>query len=134
MPRMNDPRGSTPISRSRATASGISPSPQALSIGGRDFSRTVTSRPARRARMAVASPAGPPPMTTRSRRRRVTGSLPPPAAFHVISGVGQAGARHGPGEAQGGDGLGRRQLTGQPEAERLLAPELAGRGARQGAG
>src|SRR5262245_13914089 len=122
MPRNGKPAGSTPISRRRTTASGISPSPQALSIGGWKRSTTAASRPASRARMAVARPAGPPPMMTRS----VT--APP------VASVGQARARHGPGDAQRGDRLGRQQLAGEPEEERLLPPELARGGAREGAG
>src|SRR6185436_16285192 len=114
MPRIGEPGGSTPISRRQATASGISPSPQALSIGGWKRSRTVARIPARRARMAVASPAGPPPMINRS---SFITAPPHPR-------VRQTGAGHGPGQAQGGDGLGRPQLAREPEAQGLLAAEL----------
>src|SRR5580704_17957181 len=41
--------------------SGIRPSPQALSMGGCAESATVTSNPLRRAAIAAANPAGPPP-------------------------------------------------------------------------
>src|SRR5215210_1837083 len=123
MPRKGKPPGSTPISRRRATASGISPSPQALSIGGWKRSRTATSSPASRARIAVASPAGPPPMTRRS-------AIAAPAVSHI----GGSRAGHGSGETQGGDGIGGQQLAGEPEAEGLLPPELARGGAGEGPG
>ena len=45
-----------------AMESGMSPSPQALSMGGRLPSATMTRRPRERAAMAAARPAGPPPM------------------------------------------------------------------------
>ena len=44
-------------------ASGIRPSPQALSAGGTARSVTVTVKPLRRAAIAAARPAGPPPTT-----------------------------------------------------------------------
>src|SRR5580693_7328594 len=47
-------------------ASGISASPQALSIGGLALSATTTRRPCWRAAIAAASPAGPPPITKTS--------------------------------------------------------------------
>src|SRR5437660_12156119 len=53
--------------RSRAgSASGIKPSPQALSIGGSEPSATITRKPCCRAAIAVASPEGPPPITKTS--------------------------------------------------------------------
>src|SRR5271155_3518781 len=55
-----------PKRRSAATASGRSPSPQGLSIGGRRASATVTRNPFRLAAIAVAIPAGPPPTTKTS--------------------------------------------------------------------
>ena len=53
---------------SAAAAAGIRhrPSPQALSMGGPFPSATTTRSPLRRAAMAVASPAGPPPITKTS--------------------------------------------------------------------
>src|SRR5947199_10461876 len=66
MPRKGRPATSTPRAARRLAASGISPSPQALSSGGRRRSRTATERPASRASIAVASPAGPPPTIARS--------------------------------------------------------------------
>src|SRR4249919_4004288 len=68
MPRNGSPAGDTPRSAKAATPGGITPSPQALSIGACLGSKTVTSRPRRAAYSAVASPAGPPPTTIRSRR------------------------------------------------------------------
>ncbi len=56
-------------SASRCTAEGISPSPQALSMGPVRCSATMTDNPARAQLIAVASPAGPPPTT-----RNVNGS------------------------------------------------------------
>src|SRR5580658_3692522 len=52
--------------RAASSASGIRPSPQALSIGGRRESATKTRNPSCRAAIAAASPAGPPPITRRS--------------------------------------------------------------------
>src|SRR3984893_9614039 len=49
-----------------STPSGISPSPQGLSIGGTAPSARTTLKPRRRAAMAVARPAGPPPITNTS--------------------------------------------------------------------
>src|SRR5688572_11059501 len=121
MPRKVKPSGSTPISRRRATASGMSPSPQALSIGGWKRSRTAASSPASLARIAVASPEGPPPMTTRSAI-----AAPP------VPRISQARPRHCPRHPQRGDRLGRLELAGEPEAQSLLPPELARGGAREG--
>ena len=56
----------TPSFSSAAIASGISASPQALSIGGLAPSATTTRNPCCRAAIAAASPAGPPPMTNTS--------------------------------------------------------------------
>src|SRR3954465_111901 len=67
MPVSGRPWGRTPSPASAATAAGISPSPQALSITPSRRSRTSTSRPARAAYSAAARPTGPPPATTRSR-------------------------------------------------------------------
>ena len=66
----------TPSLSSAASPSGMMPSPQALSIGGRAQSMTVTSSPTCRAAIAAASPAGPPPatMTSRILRFAPTGS------------------------------------------------------------
>src|ERR1700677_321818 len=74
-----EPRKRTPRSRhasatgtvmpnccSAAIASGISASPQALSIGGLAPSATMTRNPCWRAAIAAASPAGPPPITNTS--------------------------------------------------------------------
>src|SRR5258706_664927 len=46
--------------------SGISPSPQALSMAGEALSATTTPKPFWRAARAAASPAGPPPITKTS--------------------------------------------------------------------
>src|SRR6478609_8394543 len=67
MPVMGCPSSGTPSPVSAATAPGISPSPQALSMTPSRGSTTPTSRPARAAYRAVASPTGPPPATSRSR-------------------------------------------------------------------
>ncbi len=56
----------TPSFSSAAIASGISASPQALSIGGFAPSATTTRNPCCRAAIAAANPAGPPPMTNTS--------------------------------------------------------------------
>src|SRR6188768_2029063 len=68
MPRNGSERGggATPSAASAATPAGISPSPQALSIGGHWRSASRTDRPWERAAIAVASPTGPPPTTTTS--------------------------------------------------------------------
>ncbi len=55
-----------PIRPAAVTASGMSPSPQALSMGGRFPSATITRSSLLRAAMAAASPAGPPPITNTS--------------------------------------------------------------------
>src|SRR5580698_1957319 len=58
-------------------ASGIRPSPHALSIGGRRASATRTSKPFCRKAMAAARPAGPPPAISASQRiTRALLSLP----------------------------------------------------------
>jgi len=51
----------TPSLDSARSASGIRPSPQALSAGGTIPSTTVTLKPLRRVAIAAAKPAGPPP-------------------------------------------------------------------------
>ena len=51
----------TPSSDNAARASGIRPSPQALSAGGRIASATATLKPFRRVAIAAAKPPGPPP-------------------------------------------------------------------------
>src|SRR5258708_6520734 len=69
MPRNTPPTPSgsrTPNSASAFNASGINPSPQALSIGGCALSTSLTRKPRRRAAIAAASPAGPPPTTSTS--------------------------------------------------------------------
>ena len=53
-------------SSSRRTDSGIRPSPQALSMGGRCASYSATLQPRCRSASAAASPAGPPPNTATS--------------------------------------------------------------------
>src|SRR5580700_456567 len=52
--------------RRASTPSGINPSPHGLSIGGTAPSATTTLKPWRRAAIAVAKPAGPPPATNTS--------------------------------------------------------------------
>jgi hypothetical protein len=52
----------TPSLDSARSASGIRPSPQALSAGGTIPSTTVTLKPLRRVAIAAAKPAGPPPI------------------------------------------------------------------------
>ena len=52
----------TPSCPNAATVLGISPSPHALSIGGRFASKSTTEAPASRSEIAAAKPAGPPPM------------------------------------------------------------------------
>ena len=64
--RPGAPSRSIPSARAAASPSGMIPSPQGLSIGGRSASATVTSKPRRRAAIAAARPAGPPPMMNRS--------------------------------------------------------------------
>src|ERR1700733_11126905 len=61
------------------TASGRSPSPQGLSMGGWRESKTVTRKPRRAEAMAVAIPAGPEPTTATSESigARPHSSLPP---------------------------------------------------------
>ena len=69
IPRKDRPGGLshlTPRLRNAARPSGISPSPQALSMGGRAPSASVTFSPLRRAAIAAARPAGPPPITNKS--------------------------------------------------------------------
>src|SRR5579885_1236440 len=133
MPRigwLSPGRKRTPRAARRATASGIRPSPQAFSIGGRRRSRTTTESPESRAPIATASPAGPPPTTARSAALsaiRPPSLLPPSGA-----GIGELGAGHGAGQAQGGDPLRGLELPGEIEADGFAAPQLGGGGARQG--
>src|SRR3984885_4567176 len=72
---------------SAARPSGIMPSPQALSIGGRAPSARVTSSPLRRAAMAAARPAGPPPITNTSVARMSDGSVFQP--FQILEALTQ---------------------------------------------
>src|SRR6185295_3771394 len=122
---------STPRRLSRSTASGISPSPQAPSIGGRPRSITATESPARRAAIAVARPIGPPPTISTSTTSATSGLVEASTmGLHLLfepqAGVGEAGPRERPGEAQGGDLLRRGQLARQVQPERLTAAQLAG--------
>src|ERR1022692_2362273 len=101
MPRKDWPGGLShlmPRLRNAAKPSGISPSPHALSIGGPAPAASVTFSPLRRAAMAAARPAGPPPMTNRSvgcisgRRlpsRSGSGSGPLTQAFQVLEALAQ---------------------------------------------
>src|SRR6476661_2101895 len=60
------PAGSTPSDASTSNPPGISPSPQALSIGESRGSATMTESPCARAYKAAARPPGPPPTTSMS--------------------------------------------------------------------
>src|SRR5882724_1781809 len=121
----------TPSSASRAAASGISPSPQAFSMGGWRRSRTTTESPASRAPIAVASPAGPPP-TIATSKASILSAIRSSAPLESGAGVGQLGARHGAGQAEGGHLLGRFELPLQVEAQGFTPPQLARRGAGEG--
>src|SRR6266404_6686527 len=66
-----------PSRASAARASGIRPSPHALSAGGAAQSATVTRNPFRRTAIAAAKPAGPPPTTSTSVSRMIEVTLPP---------------------------------------------------------
>src|ERR1039458_3643176 len=56
----------SPSRAAAATPSGMTPSPQALSMGGSRASASVTLKPLRRAAIAAARPTGPPPITNTS--------------------------------------------------------------------
>src|SRR5579863_2362276 len=134
MPRSGRPRveSGTPRPRSSSTASGIKPSPQALSIDGPgERSKTVTVRPACRAAIAVARPAGPAPTTARSIFRSIHGLA---AAHPAQPGIGKAGTSDGLGHAQRSHRLGRNKGVGEVEVKRLGPPQLSRRGSRQGPG
>ena len=86
--------GSRPSSSSSLSASVVKPSPQHLSLGNTDLSRTITDRPARLSSIAAAEPAGPPPTTTTSTLRWLTSER---LACSLIGGVTAArvvGSRH----------------------------------------
>src|SRR5436309_6089337 len=128
MPRMGwlSPSGRrTPSSARQAAASGISPSPQAFSTGGWRRSRTIAESPAKRAPIAVASPAGPPPITATSAISAICPSAAPPEPG---AGIGELGARHRSGQAERGHFLGRLELAFEVEAQGLAPPQLAGGG------
>ena len=80
---------------SNAAPSGIKPSPHALSIGGDARSSTSTVRPARRAAIATARPAGPPPTTTTSFMRSTALARRTPSAAER-----EPRTKHGAGESQ----------------------------------
>src|SRR5580692_6891913 len=66
-----------PIPCSASRPSGISPSPQVLSIGAALASATITRKPHCRAAIAAARPAGPPPITNTSVDFNKTETSPP---------------------------------------------------------
>src|SRR6185295_6416566 len=136
MPRNGKPpilSRSTPRVARCSTASGISPSPQAPSIGGRPRSRTITDKPARRAKRAVASPIGPPPTMATSATSVTTGDFAGSAMSTYLLAqpeprVGEAGTGHCAGEMEWGDPVGRSELAREVEAQGLAPPQLARRG------
>ena len=101
-------------------ASGISPSPQALSMGGRRASATRTSKPFCRSAIAAARPAGPPP--TMSASQRIT--LPPylPLQQQHLGAESRAhGCQHAARSRLGaGDASSLRSRTTSTEAEDRL--------------
>src|SRR5687767_11382911 len=106
MPAIRCPAGSTPSAARSATAPGISPSPQALSIGAGRGSRTTTSSPARAAYNAVARPTGPPPATTRSTGSGIDDRRSVPGQRRQGGVLNPDADRQQPGVEDGEDGRG----------------------------
>src|SRR4051794_27614943 len=106
-----------PMLARAVTPAGMSPSPHALSSGGVRLSTIMTDRPARRAWMGVASPAGPAPTMRRSARTVPAGPAERPRRAH-----------HAGGETQRGDPTGRQQGAREIALQRGAPAQLAARG------
>src|SRR5450755_54334 len=112
----------TPRWRKASTPSGISPSPQGLSIGGTAPSATTTLKPWRRAAIAVARPAGPPPTTNTSHGfgRRVCIDFVTTDSVTMTVGCAISGPRRLP--------LQQKEFRAETGAHRGQQAQRAGRG------